>query len=232
MEQVIFTSLSERGRAGYHVVSRSPGVSEAEATTVATWAPSQGSLLLDASNRVSVNFHPLPTGRLALARTCQGPAEYSGRGERQVYTHALIFDPSALRETGNQPISVYRDALALGYLQFQIAPHASLKPVELGNAYSSLDRAACAARAEAMGLGAVRELIDKLAAGQSARICCGGDRTALAECLLGLLPRERVLETSFSTSLQPSAVRPHRLILLPEPSASATTPPARAARLR
>jgi hypothetical protein len=218
-EQAIFTSIPERGRAGYHVVSRSPGLTEAEVTSLATWAPSQGALMLDGLNRASVNFHPLPSGRLALARTCEGPAEYTGRGERQLYTHALIFDPSALLGAGNQPIDLYRDALALGHLQYQKAPEPTLKPVELGNVHLALDPIACAARARAMGIDSLEPLIAQLAAGRPVRLTCGADRTELAECLLSLLPHNRVPETSFSTSLQPSAVRPHRLVLLPGPGA-------------
>jgi hypothetical protein len=53
-----------------------------------------------------------------------------------------------------------------------------------------------------------------LEARQPVQLAFAGDRIALAECLLGALPLDRIVETSFSTSLQPSAARPHRLVLL------------------
>ena len=80
-EQAIFTSLPRRGKAGYHLVARSPGVSDSEATTLATWSPSHGALIVDAPNRTSVNFLPLPGGRFALSRTCEGrPSTAAGAG--------------------------------------------------------------------------------------------------------------------------------------------------------
>ena len=41
-EQAIFTSLARRGKSGYHLVARSPGVTESEASALATWSPSHG----------------------------------------------------------------------------------------------------------------------------------------------------------------------------------------------
>jgi hypothetical protein len=213
-EQAIFTSMPRRGRAGYHVVARSPGVTEAEATAVATWSPSHGALIVDASNGTSVNFHRLPSGRLALSRTCEGPAEYSGRGERQIYTHALIFDAKALQAMGGQPIAVYRDALALGYLRFQAEPDLVLKPVELGTVHASQDLETWAARARVLGLPSLESLEAQLASGEPVQLRYPGDRIALAECLLGLLPVDMIPDASFSTSLRPSAVRPFRLALV------------------
>ena len=96
VEQAIFTSLPRHGRGGYHLVSRSKGVSGQEAQAISRWSPSHGSLLQDQSNRVSVNFFSLPGGRFALSRSCEGPPEYSGRGGRQLYTHILIIDSKNL----------------------------------------------------------------------------------------------------------------------------------------
>jgi GTPase-associated protein 1 len=249
VEQAIFTSIPRRGRAGYHIVARSPGVPEADATALATWAPSHGALIVDAANHTSVNFHPLPSGRLALSRTCEGPAEYSGRGEHQLYTHALIFDLGALQEVEGQPLALYRDALAQGHLRYRRDPDTVLKPLDLGVVHPIQDPQAIMERVRMLEQqrldmpepskpapkqdweeGAERdnalperdyanncsifEIVSKLARGQWVRFRYAGDRIAVAECLLGLLPPERVPEASFSTSLQPSAVRPYRLLLV------------------
>jgi hypothetical protein len=214
VEQAIYTSIPGRGRGGYRVVARSAGVPEADANALARWAPSHGALIVDAANRTSLNFHPLPSGRLALSRTCAGPAEYSGRGERQLYTHVLILEVAALRAAGNQPIAVYRDAMALGHLRYRPDPGEVLQPVELGGVHAAQDAATWANRARVLGLPGLDVLEAQLAAGAPLHLRHAGDRIALAECLLGLLPAEAMPETSFSTSLQPSAVRPYRLTLL------------------
>jgi GTPase-associated protein 1, N-terminal domain type 2 len=214
VEQAVFTSLPRRGRGGYHVVSRSPGVPEADASALSTWSPSNGSLIVDASNSTSVNFHPLPSGRLALSRTCAGPPEYSGRGERQLYTHALILEWPALRDVGSQPIALYRDALAQGLLRYQSDPDPDLKPVELGALYGPRDPASSISQARTLGLPSLDQLKEHLSLGKPFRYSFSGDRIALVECLLGVLPIERIPRASFSTSLQPSAVRPFLVSLV------------------
>src|SRR5271166_2867553 len=130
VEQAIFTSLPRHGRGGYHLVSRSRGVTGPEAQAITRWSPSHGSLLQDQSNRVSVNFFSLPGGRFALSRSCDGPPEYSGRGGRQLYTHILIINAEYLEADAGQPFVIYRNALALGHLFYQINPAELLEPIE------------------------------------------------------------------------------------------------------
>lgn len=214
VEQAVYTSIPRRSMSGYHVVARSPGVPEADAVALATWSPSSGALIVDNANRTSVNFHPLPSGRCALSRTCEGPAEYSGRGGRQLYTHALIIEPDALRKLGVPPIALCRDALALGYLRYQHEPAPLLQPVQLCTFFPEADSTTWSARARALGLPAPESVRAQLAQGQNVQLRFAGDRIALAECLLGTIPLDYLPEASFSTSLQPSAVRPYRLSLL------------------
>jgi hypothetical protein len=213
-EQAIFTSLTRRGRAGYHVVARSPGLSESDTTSLATWSPSHGGLLVDAANRTSVNFHPMPGGRFALSRTVAGPAEYSGRGGRQLYTHALIIDPNALRPVADHPLALYRAILPLGHFHYRSDPGLRLAPVKLPSTYPQLDESAWAARARSLGLVGLDRLGGRLGSGESVQIAHPGDRTALAECLFGLLPVEVRRSVSFATSLLPSVVRPFQLVLI------------------
>jgi hypothetical protein len=217
-EQAVFTSLDRGDMAGYHVVARSPGISEADAQALATWSPSSGGLITDGFNRTSINFHPLPDGRFALSRTCQGGTEYSARGQRQLYTHALVFDADALRESDYQPIAIYRDAHALGHLRYRPEPETFLKPVELSSFYPVRDRQAAQTQGQRLRVPPVDVLHSKLADSQPISVPHGGDRIVLAECLLGLLEREMIPEASFSTSLHFSSVRPYWLSLVSVPT--------------
>ena len=213
-EQAVFTSLVRRGRRGYHLVSRSRGVDESDAQALARWAPSHGALIVDGNNRTSVNFHPLPSGRFALSRTCAGPPEYSGRGGHQLYTHFLIVDDAALESVGFHPFAIYRDAMALGCLLYQLDPKEVLEPVRLSQLHPRRDAGSWADRARELGLLKPRLVVDRLLSGQPTRVAYTGDRAALAECLIGMLPSQSVPRTSFATSLVPSSVRPFALSLV------------------
>ncbi len=213
-EQAIFTSLARRGKSGYHVVARSPGLTESEANTVATWSPSHGGLIADPANPVSLNFFPLPSGRYALARTREGRAEYSGRGGRQLYTHALILDAAFLGRAGYQPVALYRDALALGHFHYRADPDPVLHPVELSSLYPRRKADGAAGFTRDLGLSGIDTLVAQLDAGRPVVLPYPGDRLALAEFLLGRLPADAVMRTSFATNLHPSSVRPYRLNLV------------------
>jgi hypothetical protein len=213
-EQAVFTSLVRRARGGYHLVSRSSGVDETDAQALARWAPSHGALIMDGNNRTSVNFHPLPSGRFALSRTCAGPPEYSGRGGHQLYTHFVIVDDAALESVGFHPFTIYRDAMALGCLLYQPNPKEVLEPVRLSQLHPHRDPGSWAGRAGELGLLNPRLILDRLLSGQPVRFAYTGDRAALAECLLGMLPSQAERRGSFATSLVPSAVRPFALALV------------------
>ena len=217
-EQAVFTSLPRRGRGGYHLVSRSRAVGSADAQALARWAPSHGSLIVDEKNRSSVNFHPLPSGRFAISRTCAGPPEYSGRGGAQLYTHFLIVDEATLQAAQFQPFLIYRDAAALGYFIFHHDPGESLQPVNLSHLYSPRNATYWASQAEKLRLPSLLPLQKQLQAKRPIRFPYSGDRIALAECLIGQLSPEAVRSTSFSTSLVPSSDRPFILTLVPEKS--------------
>jgi hypothetical protein len=214
VEQAIFTSLTRLGKAGYHVVARSSGISEADATAMAAWCPSHGALLTDAANRASINFHPMPGGRFALSRTCEGPPEYSGRGGRQLYTHAIVLDAATLRQARSQPFAIYRDALALGYLHYRPEPDPILRPVRLSATYLRRDADSWSGLAPAQDLPYLETLAARLTAGEDLTVPYPGDRAAMAECLLAQLPAELIPQVSFATSLRPSVVRPFRLALV------------------
>jgi hypothetical protein len=214
VEQAIYTSLARDVKSGYHVVSRSRGVSDADARALASWAPSNGSLIVDDANRVSVNFHPLPERRFALTRTCEGLPEYSGRGDRQLYTHALIFTETQLEQSSYQAMSLYRDALSLGHARYRPNPEPILEPVPLSQCHRLRDDVYWRARANELGARDLPTLERRLRADEPVRLHYPGDRILLAECLLGILAADLVGTLSFSTSLKASSVRPYQLSLL------------------
>jgi len=214
VDQAIFTSLMRHGRGAYHLVSRTRKLLEEDAQEIARLSPSHGSLIRDPHNRVSVSGFPLSSGRFALSRSCEGPGEYSGRGGRQLYTHILVIDEKALQAVSGQLFAIYHNALALGHLFHQFDPPSVLEPLHLPDFHVPRTPADWLALAAERRLPPLELLRDRLLAGRAIRFGFTGDRTALAECLIGSLPPEAARKVSFSTSLQPSPVRPFLLSLI------------------
>ncbi|GAC1451179.1 MAG: hypothetical protein NVSMB9_36130 [Isosphaeraceae bacterium] len=213
-DQAIFTSLVRRGKSGYHLVARSPGITDSEASAISTWSPSHGGLLVDGVNRSSINFFPLPTGRFSLSRTIEGGAEYSGRGARQLYTHAAVVGGAEFCNTGCHPFSLYRDAMALGHLAYQSDPDPVLKTIELSSIHLPPNDQDFADLARELHLLRIEKMIAHLNSGRPLVIPYAGDRSRLAEHLVSRLSRDSILKVSFATSLVPSAVRPYQLNLV------------------
>ena len=215
-DQAIFTSMFRQGKAGYHVVARSPGVSDSEANAIVAWSPSHGGLAIDAFNRVSVNFFPLPSGRYAVARSREGRGEYSGRGGRQVFTRAVLFDSERLRHSAHNPFRIYRDALTLGHLHYRSDPASVLPAVEFFALppSQSLHEESPPIIENEFESGTLDKVVSQLNAGQAVVLAHSGDRLILGEHLIRRLSPDVVLRTSLSTSLVPSSVRPFRLNLV------------------
>ncbi|WP_165224501.1 GAP1-N2 domain-containing protein [Aquisphaera insulae] len=216
-EQAIFTSILRQGRGGYHLIARSPGVGDEDAHAISRWSPSHGSLDLDAENSAGVSFYALPSGRFALARSCEGPPEYSGRGGLQLYTHTLVLDEKAMNSVGWQPLAAYQNAMAVGALIYDACPPISLRTVRIPELFVPLGPKDWEARGITLKLPPLRPIRDRILAGRPIQVAHAGDRVDLATCLLGMLTPELRRKVSFAASLQPSTVRPFLLsIVRPE----------------
>jgi hypothetical protein len=132
----------------------------------------------------------------------------------------LIVDDAAMHAAGFQPISIYRDAIALGYVLYRAHPSELLEPVALSQLHAARNAIFWAERAVELGLPPLEPLQKQLQSGLPLRIAYSGDRIALAECLIGLLSPVVVARTSFCTSLLPSSDRPFVLTLIKEKSKS------------
>ena len=138
----------------------------------------------------------------------------AGAAAGQLYTHILIIEPKSLESVAGQPFVIYRNALALGHLFYQLNPAELLGPIELPGFHPPCDPPAWLDRARKLGLPPLESLRDRLVAGRPVRFPFAGDRAVLAECLIGSLSPGVVQKTSFATSLQPSSDRPFVLSLV------------------
>ncbi|MFZ5832915.1 MAG: hypothetical protein ACOY3P_22740 [Planctomycetota bacterium] len=213
VEQAVFTSARTQRAAGYHLVAQSGGVCEADARELAVWCPSHDSLLDDSPEAVSINFHPLPSGRYCVSRTTPAGWEYSGRGGHRVYTQCLLVPPETLRRFGNNPFSLLRAAMASGLMQVHDDVPQTLEPIGLPGRASPVDQALLARLAVAPGPEAMASLV-QAALDNVCLAVCGGEATGAAVIagLFSCLPPEVRTEFSFTTGLKFSSRRPFRLL--------------------
>ncbi len=113
VEQAIFASARGGRAEGYHLVERSPGLSESDARELAQWGPSHDSLALGGSEATSCNFFGLESGAYCVSKSCAAGAEYSGRGGAQVQTWCLVVPAAVLARFSNNPFAILR-AAAIG----------------------------------------------------------------------------------------------------------------------
>ncbi len=113
VEQAIYTSaVTNRGR-GYHLVSRSAGITHGLETRLNLWCPSHASLLDPDDDASSLNFHPLDHDHFSLSRTVNGGPEFSQRGGLQVVTLILVFNREQLAGYVNNSLALARTARAM-----------------------------------------------------------------------------------------------------------------------
>ncbi|MBT6154044.1 MAG: hypothetical protein HOL01_15310 [Planctomycetaceae bacterium] len=212
VEQAIFTSARTRHAQGYHLTSRSPGITDEIAQALSQWSPSHGGLLESAIDAVSLNYFPLPANRGVLARSVYGGPEYSDRGGLQIMTRMLVFQREQLAGYSNNPLKLARLALALGQLRLSGELEQLLEPVELPNQTALAIAATEHRSAEPATEGQM--LVARLqTASRVAVIGAENPRELLEEVLQHTHPDDR-LDVSFTTGLKPSMHRQFRVQFL------------------
>lgn len=219
IEQAIFTSAETDRAQGYQIVSRSPGLSEADARELAVWGPSHDSLVERPGKQASTNFFKLNSGAFCVSRTTLAGAEYSGRGGEVVYTQFLIVPPEVLVRFRNNPFAVLRAAMAIGALEVRRRFPESLEPLRLGGRSAPVDLPLLAQLARDPGPTAMATLIQAALASDRLAVAAETSCEQLIAGLINTLPVECRTEFSFSTGLKCSPSRPVRIACLPdEPS--------------
>jgi hypothetical protein len=215
IDQAIFTSAETDRASGYHVVAASPGVRETDLRELAAWGPSHGSLLESASQGASLNFHPLPSGAHSISRTARAGWEYSGRGGARVYTHCLVAPPRVLAQFANNPLALWRAAVANGSVPtYEEIPH-SLEALRLPGRAAAVDTALLAQLCANPGAEWMATLVQAALDSVTLAIVGGPPAEHVVEGLIQCLPPECRPEFSFSTGLRFSSRRPFRIVAFP-----------------
>jgi hypothetical protein len=212
VDQAIFTSAQTDRAEGYQIVSRSEGLSQAEARELAVWCPAHDSLVDPAI--ASYNFHALASGRLCVSKTVAAGSEYSARGGALVYTNCLIASAEGLVRFANNPFALLQAALASGGLEVLEAPPPRLAPLRLLGRASPLDRTLLAQLASNPGPAIMARLVEAVLRHRAVLIVGRSRAEQLVQGLVNCLPVELRRELTFSTGLRQAACRPLRLVWL------------------
>lgn len=212
VEQALFTSAQTRQSRGYHLIARSPGVTDRLAQTLSVWGPTHDSLLGKSSDASSLNYFAAGDIWRVLSRTVYGQSEYSGRGGFRIETNLALLRRDQLSGFGYNPLTLARTVLALGHLRLRTTTRTELEPLELPE--SSL----LGEHAVEAGDTPPAPLIDEILAAlreQRAAVIGAGDPIAVIAHVLQRLPMARRDLLSFTTGLKPSLHRRFDLQFLP-----------------
>jgi hypothetical protein len=221
VEQAIFASARHGHAEGYHLVERTPGLTESDARELSHWGPSHDSLVDSGPDAVSCNFFGLESGAYCVSKTVAAGAEYSGRGGAQVQTQCLVVPAAVLARFSNNPFAVLRaaasDDLHTGAANGTQDSAARRAPLRLVGRAAAVDHMLLAQLALAPGPEAMAALVQcELSRRRLVVVCENGER--LLAGLISCLPLERRLGISFSTGLKLSPRRPFRISTAPADS--------------
>jgi hypothetical protein len=213
VEQAIFTSLDTDRTAGYQVVAKSDGVSDADAKELVFWGPTHDSMLVFGPEAESFNFHPLASGAYCVSRTVSTGWNRSS-GKQHVATQCLVVPPDVLARFGNNPFALLQAASATGAWHTNEIHGPTLAPIELSGGAAPIDQVLLGQLAVNPGPENMAALVQT--AREAACLALAGSPSPmqLIAGLFSCLPLECRLQFSFSTGLKYSPRRPFRIVAL------------------
>ena len=210
VEQAIYTSAQTNRGRGYHLVSRSAGITGGLETLLNRWCPSHASLLSPDDDASSLNFHPLDEDHFSLSRTVHGGPEFSQRGGLQVVTLILVIHRKQLTGYVNNPLALARTARALGHIRWNNTFPTRLPSIELPEEASSESIVPTNGRPFQL----LDTTISLLQGDKEVALIADHDGLSSIESILEQLPMPERCQLSFTSGLKPSQQRPFRLHVL------------------
>lgn len=212
VEQALFTSAQTRHARGYHLVARSPGITDEMAKALAVWSPSHDSLVENHAAAESLNYYRLNHEWAALTRSVNGESEYSNRGGLRLETNMLVFRAKQLAGYDEHPLLLADTALSLGHLRLRDQTPQQLDVIDLPHSsWGRIDDALIPCEGDR---NFAERVVDQLT--RRRVIMIGVDRPkTLVQAVFDQLPRKERGRVTFSTGLRPSLHRPFSLQFLP-----------------
>lgn len=221
IEQAVYTSARTTRGEGYHLVARSPGISEADARAISTWSPSHDGLLPDVPEKRSINFFTLPSRLFCVSRSLIDGEDYSLRGAPRLVTNLLVVEPDVMARFSFDPFALLRAVELSGRLaKGDLADDPHLAPIALVGRSKAVNQSQLGELLGEIGAARIGIAIESLLAGRPLAIRASVSTEKLFAGIWQCLPIECRGEFSFSTGLQYSLRRPFDLLALPGDSQS------------
>ncbi len=212
VEQALFTSAQTQHARGYHLVARSPGITDDMVKALAVWSPSHDSLVESHASAESLNYYRLDDDWAALTRSVNGESEYSNRGGLRLETNMLVFRASQLAGYDHHPLSLANTALSLGHLRLRARTPQQLEVIELPQ--SSWGKLAETDSSDETDHDFIERIVRELTRSRVMIIGAAQPRSVV-QAVLDQLPEHERGRITFSTGLRPSLHRPFGLQFLP-----------------
>ncbi len=213
VEQAIFALSATDHTAGYRLVARSEGVSDADAGELAVWGPTHDSMLAFGPEAESLNFHPLPSGVYCISLTTWSDWEDNGMGQ-SVSTRCLDCAAGRARSLRQQPVRPG----SRGDGRRCVAPDglrpSMLDPLTLGGGAAADRQPLLEQLAIYPGPANMAALVQAACEATCLAVSGKPSPTQLIAGLFSCLPPECRLEFSFSTGLKFSPRRPFHIVAL------------------
>ncbi|MDR3109617.1 MAG: hypothetical protein LBU65_08020 [Planctomycetaceae bacterium] len=226
IQQVTVIVSSDATRWRSEIAASTDGVCEYDTCEILRWFSGQRLSKVMMSEVGFVLFHPLPSGRFAIAKTfpCRGEVLDVFKSESVCKVHLFIVPPETLLQFANNPVAVYRRLDELGYVK----QHAELQPITLNDGGAMIDRELVNNALDTFGAESLVTLlqstIDNVCTFFTTGFTNGGGHLNIIETIINLLPVNWRTELSFSSEFHFSLDEPFKLIGLSEPVAATGLP--------
>ncbi|UCG15216.1 MAG: hypothetical protein JSV19_07950 [Phycisphaerales bacterium] len=212
-DQAIYSSLRTLVGQGYQIIAASPGLTATEKKEITRRSPSHGGLCQDGPEAAAVGFYKLSTGRLAVAFSCDGGAEHTGRGVRRIYTHVTVLQADDFEKFGFNPSNVLIAVDRVGGLEVRLDPPRRLDPLTL-QPLDRFNRERAAAAVGRFGAPWITYALSLVL--RHMRLVVSGDLDP-GECMEAILlgvPGPLRADVSFSAGLRFSVGRPYAVTVV------------------
>jgi len=222
VQQAVFSSGRSRQREGFHLVSRSVGLTKADAQLLVRRLPWCDALSPDDRWPTGTCYSELGDDSICISRSIRLSGGPVSRGlgpddAAQLLTHCLVVPRKVFERFANNPFAILRAVAASGYVLSHQPVVAKLQPIRLAGRAPAVDHILLGNLARHPGPAAVAALVHE-AIERIRLIVVGARSEELIAGLMSVLPVADRPYFSFSVGLRPSLRRPVRIVAVPESS--------------